>query len=54
MKKFMSYKNKETLQTIIVYEFDDEEEMKNSGLLFDNRRTTCFISSGKYYVGGIF
>lgn len=25
-----------------------------SGLLLDPRRTTCFMSSGKYYVGGHF
>ena len=40
--------------TTVLYEFDTEDEMKESGLLLDNRRTTCFVSSGKYYVGGHF
>jgi hypothetical protein len=38
----------------VLYEFDTEEEMNTSGLLHDKRRTTCFMSAGKYYVGGHF
>ena len=37
-----------------LYEFDTEEDMNASGLLNDKRRTTCFTSSGKWYVGGHF
>ncbi len=37
-----------------VYEFNTEEEMNASGLLNDPRRTTCFTSDGKYYIGGHF
>lgn len=38
----------------VLYVFDTEEEMNASGLLKDPRRTTCFVSAGKYYVGGHF
>ena len=38
----------------ILYEFDTEDEMNASGLLRNSRRTTCFMSSGKHYVGGHF
>ncbi|MDR1755226.1 MAG: hypothetical protein LBR74_10110 [Eubacterium sp.] len=38
----------------VLYEFDTEDEMNESGLLRDPRRTTCFMSSGRYYVGGHF
>ena len=38
----------------ILYEFDTEDEMNTSGLLHDPCRTTCFMSGGKYYVGGHF
>lgn len=38
----------------VLYEFDSEEEMKESGLLYNANRTTCFVSDGKYYVGGHF
>ena len=41
-------------QLTILYEFDTEAEMNESGLLNDPRRTTCFESGGKYYVGGHF
>ena len=38
----------------ILYEFDSQDEMFASDLLRDPRRTTCFVSGGKYYVGGHF
>ncbi|GHV06450.1 hypothetical protein FACS1894217_05150 [Clostridia bacterium] len=38
----------------VLFEFDTEQEMNESGLLQDKRRTTCFASDGKYYVGGHF
>jgi len=38
----------------VLYEFDTQDELNASGLLLDPRRTTCFMSSGKYYVGGHF
>jgi len=38
----------------ILYKFDTEDEMNASGLLNDPRRTTCFTSAGKYFVGGHF
>ena len=38
----------------VLYEFDNEAEMNAGGLLHDSRRTTCFMSSGKCYVGGHF
>lgn len=46
------YKDEEILT--ISYQFDTEEEMNASGLLDDPRRTSCFMSSGKYYVCGHF
>ena len=36
------------------YEFETEEELSASGLLDDPRRTSCYISDGKYYVAGHF
>jgi hypothetical protein len=36
------------------YEFDTQEEARASGLIDDPRRTTCYMSSGKCYVGGHF
>jgi hypothetical protein len=36
------------------YEFDTQDEARASGLIDDPRRTTCFRSSGKCYVGGHF
>lgn len=38
----------------VLHEFENEAEMTASGLLNDPRRTTCFMSNGKYYVGGHF
>jgi len=38
----------------VLYEFGTKDEMKASGLLRDPRRTTCYVSSGKYYIGGHF
>jgi hypothetical protein len=38
----------------VLYEFDDEAEMNACNLRNDPRRTTCFVSNGKYYVGGHF
>ena len=54
MKEHSRYYYKNEEQITILYEFDSENEMNASGLLRDPRRTTCFISSGKYYVGGHF
>jgi hypothetical protein len=48
------YYFKDEKQLTILYEFDTEEEMNESGLLNDPRRTACFESGGKYYVGGHF
>lgn len=47
------YYGNETRLTVL-YEFDTEQEMNESGLLNDPNRTTCFASGGKYYVGGHF
>ena len=38
----------------VCYEFDTEAEMNESGLLNDKRRTSCFVSSGKFYIAGHF
>jgi hypothetical protein len=54
MKEYARYHFRDELEVTIVYEFDAEEEMKQSGLLDDERWTTCYMSSGKYYVGGHF
>jgi hypothetical protein len=54
MKEYARYHFRDELEVTIVYEFDTEEEMKQSGLLDDERWTTCYMSSGKYYVGGHF
>ena len=40
--------------TTVMFKFDTLKEMNASGLLDDPRRTTCFISGGKYFVGGHF
>lgn len=32
------------------YKFDTDKEMRQTGLIDDNRRWSCFMSSGKYYV----
>ncbi len=54
MKEYKRYYCKGEKQLTILYEFDTEQEMNESGLLNDPRRTTCFESGGKYYVGGHF
>ncbi len=54
MKIARKYYYRDEKELTILYEFDTESEMKESGLLDDPRRTTCFVSSGKYYVGGHF
>ena len=38
----------------LLYEFETEEDARASGLIDDPRRTTCFASGGKTYVGGHF
>lgn len=54
MKEYTRYHYKDEKQVTVLYEFDTEAEMNKSGLLNDPRRTTCFQSGGKYYVGGHF
>jgi uncharacterized protein YjaZ len=54
MKEYKRYFFQNETQVTILYEFDSEAKMKASGLLHDPRRTTCFMSSGKYYIGGHF
>jgi hypothetical protein len=54
VKEYKRYRYKTEEQITILYEFDNEAEMYASGLLHDLRRTTCFMSGGKYYVGGHF
>ncbi len=54
MKEHSRYYCKDDPDMTTLYEFETEAEMNASGLLKDPRRTTCFISSGKYYVGGHF
>ncbi len=57
MKEYSRYQAKYEPQDApitVLYEFETEEEMNATGLLRDPRRTTCFMSSGKYYVGGHF
>ena len=46
------FKDEEEFTTMCV--FDTDEEMRASGLLYSPNRTTCFVSGGKYYVGGHF
>jgi hypothetical protein len=56
MKLFSRYHqitDPEDVMTLL-YEFDTKEEVNKSKLLHDPQRTTCFMSSGKYYVGGNF
>ena len=40
--------------TTVLYEFDTEAAARASGLIDDPRRTTCYMSGGKCYVGGHF
>lgn len=54
MRKYKQYYCNGEKQLTILYEFDTEEEMNESGLLNNPRRTTCFESGGKYYIGGHF
>ncbi|GHV36281.1 hypothetical protein FACS1894187_10630 [Synergistales bacterium] len=54
MKEHNRYYYRGEEQLTILYEFDTEDEINASGLLSDPRRTTCFMNSGKYYVGGHF
>ncbi len=54
MKEYRRYYYKAEKLLTILYEFDTELEMNESGLLTDPRRTTCFKSGEKYYVGGHF
>ncbi len=54
MKEYKRYYYKDEKQPTILYEFDTELEMNENGLLNDPRRTTCFKSGEKYYVGGHF
>ena len=54
MKEYDRYYYNGEKRPTILYEFDNEAEMNESGLLTDPRRTTCFESGGKYYVGGHF
>lgn len=54
MKEYNRYYYKDEMQLTILYEFDSEAEMNGSGLLNDPHHTTCFVSNGKYYVGGHF
>lgn len=54
MKEHSRYHFQGESALTVMYEFDTEDEMKASGFLDDPRRTTCFMSSGKYYVGGHF
>lgn len=54
MKEHKRYYYKDEKRLTILYEFDTEAEMNESGFLNDPRRTTCFESGGKYYVGGHF
>lgn len=54
MREYSRYHFQNEVQLTVLYEFDTEAEMDASGLLKDPRRTTCFVSAGKYYVGGHF
>ena len=51
MKKIDEYYFRDETRKIALYEFDTEKEMKESGMLDDLKRQTCFMSAGKYYVG---
>jgi len=53
-KRYQAYYEPANSPITVTYEFDTEIEMKNSGLIDDPRRTTCYMSRGKYYVGGHF
>lgn len=54
MNLYTRYHFRDEKEMTVLYEFDSEEEMTASKLLDDPRRTTCFISAGKYYIGGHF
>lgn len=54
MREYRRYHFRDETEITILYEFDTKSEMNASGLLGDPRRTTCFVSSDKYYVGGHF
>jgi len=54
MKEYKRYYARGEAEITILYEFETEREMYASGLIEDPRRTTCFMSSSKYYVGGHF
>lgn len=54
MNEHSRYHFQNEAQLTVLYEFDTEDEMNASGLLKDPHRTTCFVSAGKYYVGGHF
>lgn len=54
VREYKRYYHTDEAEITILYEFDTEKQMIDSGLLNDKHRTTCFESSGKYYVGGHF
>ena len=54
MKEHSRYYFKSETVLTVLFEFDTEKEMHESGLINNPRRTTCFMSAGKYYVGGHF
>lgn len=54
MKVHTRFHFKDEKEVTTLYEFETESEMHESGFLSDHRRTTCFVSGGKYYVGGHF
>lgn len=50
MKKIKTYTPAYNLHIAVdLYEFDTQEEAKE--YIHHNRRETCFMSDGKYYVG---
>ena len=50
MIEYHRYKD-ENAHPVVLYEFDTELKMNESGMLDDKSRVTCFASAGKYYVG---
>jgi hypothetical protein len=54
MREYKRYYHKNEKSLTVLYEFESENEMNLSGFLQDPRRTTCFMSDEKYYVGGHF
>lgn len=54
MREYKRYFFRDETRLTVLFEFDSESEMYASGMLHDPRRTTCFMSSGKYYIGGHF